>query len=64
MAYFDVKEIVFKLKKGGSTMTSSYRGSFGFKRPQSEFEAQKMAMEYLAKKYPGYEVVDLKITYH
>ena len=41
MTYFDVKEIVFKLKKGGSIMTSSYRGSFGFKRPQSEFELQK-----------------------
>jgi hypothetical protein len=63
MKYFDVKEIVFKLKKGGSTTASSYSGGFGFKRPQSEFEAQKMAIEFLAKKYPGYEVIDLKITY-
>lgn len=63
MAYFDVKEIKFKIKKGGSTMTSSYRGSFGFKRPTSEYEAKKMAEEWILKKYPGYEIVDLKIEF-
>ena len=41
MAYYDVKEIKFKLRRGGSTTQSSYSGSLGFKRPQSEFEAKK-----------------------
>lgn len=63
MAYYDVKEIKFKLRRGGSTTQSSYSGSLGFKRPQSEFEAQKMAQEWIAKKYPGWDIVDLKITY-
>ena len=43
MPYRDVKKITFKIKRGGSTMTSSYSGSLGFKRPQSETEARQMA---------------------
>lgn len=63
MASFDFKEIKFKIKKGGFTMNSSYKGSLGFKRPTSEYEAKKMAEEWIAKKYPGYEIVDLKIEF-
>ncbi len=63
MAYYDIKEIKFKLKQGGSTMQSSYSGSFETKRPQSEFEAQQQAMRWLAKKYPKWDVVDLKISF-
>jgi hypothetical protein len=63
MANYYVKKIEFKLKRGGSTMTSSYGGSLGFKTPQSEFEAQKMAQEWIHKHYKDYEIVDLKIQY-
>lgn len=61
--YYDIKEIKFKLKQGGATMSSSYCGSVGFKRPQSQFEAQQMALEWLKRKYPNHEVVDLQITF-
>lgn len=63
MANYDVKKIEFKLKKGGATMTSAYCGSLGFNRPKSEYEAKKMAEEWLSKRYPGYEIVDLKIDF-
>lgn len=61
MPYRDVKKITFKIKRGGSTMTSSYSGSLGFKRPQSETEARQMAEAWIKKKYPGYDIVDLKV---
>ena len=61
MPYYDIKKITYKIRKGGSTMQSSYSGSLGFKRPQSEYEAKKMAEEWIHKKYPGYEIVDLKV---
>ena len=63
MANYDVKKITFKIKKGGGTMTSNYSGSLGFKRPQSEYEAKKMAEEWILKKYPGYEILDLNIEF-
>lgn len=63
MAYYDIKEIKFAIKSSsGSVMHSSYRGSVGFKRPESQFEAQKMATEWLKKQYPNYEIVDLEVT--
>lgn len=61
MAY-DIKEIKYKIKEGGTTMSSSYSGSIGFKRPGSQFEAEKLALEWLKKKYPKGEVIDLKVT--
>ena len=63
---YAIKEIKFKLKRPGSSiasMSSTYSGSVGFKTPQSEFEAQKMALEWLKRKYPGWEVADLIIVY-
>lgn len=60
---YAIKEIKFKLKKSGSTMLSSYAGSVGSKTPQSQFEAEKMAIEWIKRKYPGWEVADLKITF-
>ncbi len=63
MAYYDIKEIKFKLKQGGTTKQSSYAGSLDLKRPQSEFEAQQQAMRWLARNYPKWEVVDLKISF-
>ena len=61
MPLYDIKKITYKIKKGGSTMQSSYSGSVGFKRPSSEYEARKMAEEWIKKKYPGYDIVDLKV---
>ena len=63
MAFYDIKEIRYTIKQGGGTTRSSYRGSFGFKRPQSQFEAQQIATEWLKKKYPNCEIIDLQITY-
>ncbi len=60
--FYDIKEIKYVLKGKGSTLRSSYQGSIGFKRPQSQFEAEKMALEWLKKKYPNYEVEDLTVT--
>ena len=42
-------------------MRSSYCGSIGFKRPSSQFEANKMAEEWLKKKYPNCEIVNLEV---
>lgn len=61
MPLYDIKKITYKIRKGGSTMQSSYCGSIGFKRPSSEYEAKKMAEEWILKKYPGYEIIDLKV---
>ena len=61
MAYYDIKRITYIIKRGGGTMKSSYCGSVGFKRPQSEYEAKKMAEEWLAKKYPGCVIIELKV---
>ena len=33
MAYYDIKEIKYKIKRGGGTMCSSYCGSVSSKRP-------------------------------
>lgn len=60
---YAIKEIKFKLKRAGSSMSSTYSGSVGSKTPQSEFEAQKMALEWLKRQYPGWEVADLIIVY-
>lgn len=64
MAYYDIKEIKYNIRMSGvgSTMQSSYRGSIGFKRPESQYEAQKMATEWLKKKYPNCEIIDLQVT--
>ena len=64
MAYYDIKRIYFKLHRGGATTTSSYGGSFGFKRPQSEYEAKKMAEEWILKQYPGATILDLRIEFY
>lgn len=61
MPLYDIKKITYKIKKGGSTMRSSHAGSIGFKRPSSEYEAKKMAEEWIKKKYPGYEIVELDV---
>ena len=61
MPFYDIKKITFKIKKGGSVMKSSYCGSIGFKRPQNQYEAQRMAEEWLHKKYPGYEIIELEV---
>lgn len=63
MAYFDIKEIKYKIKHNGGTMQTRYGGSFGFKRPTSQFEAQKIATDWIMKKYPGCTILDLQITY-
>ena len=63
MSYYDVKEIKFKLKRGSSTTSSSFRGSLSSRRPKTEYEAKKQAEEYLTKRYPGWEIVDLKIEF-
>lgn len=63
MAYYDIKEIKYKIKmQGGGTMSSSYSGSIGFKKPESQFEAQQMASDWLKKKYPNCEIIDLQVT--
>ena len=59
--YYDFKEIKFKIRRGGGIMASSYSGSIGFKRPTSQFEANKMAEEWLKQKYPGCEILDLQV---
>lgn len=63
MAYYDIKEIKYKIKRGGGTMCSSYFGSVSSKRPQSQFEAQQQATEWLKKQYPNCEIIDLQITF-
>ncbi len=63
MAFYDIKEIKFKLKQGGTTTQGNYSGSFESKRPQSEYEAQQQAIRWLEKKYPRWDIVDLKISY-
>lgn len=63
MAYYDIKEIKYKIKRGGGIMCSSYRGSVSSKRPQSQFEAQQQATEWLKKQYPNCEIIDLQITF-
>ena len=50
MAYYDIKEIKYKIKRGGGTMCSSYCGSVSSKRPQSQFEAQQQN-QYLRCNY-------------
>lgn len=45
-------------------MTTSFSNpSLGFKRPTSEFEAQKMCTEFIMKKYPKCTILDMKIEY-
>ena len=62
MAYFDFKKIEFTIKNnGGGTMRSSYCGSLGFKRPESEYEAKKIAEEWILKRYPNSTIIDLKV---
>lgn len=61
MAYYDIKEIKYTIKQGGATTRSSYCGSIGFKRPSSQFEANKMAEEWLKKKYPNCEIINLEV---
>lgn len=63
MAYYDIKEIKYKIKRGGGTMCSSYCGSVSSKRPQSQFEAQQQATEWLKKQYPNCEIIDLQIAF-
>lgn len=63
MKYYDIKSFKYKIKKGGSSMTSSYNNSPCGKRPQSQFEAQKQCEEWLKKNKPGWDIVDIEITY-
>lgn len=63
MAHYDIKSFTYKIKKGSSQTKSSYAGSVGFKRPQSEYEAKKMCEEWLKKKYPGWEISELDIKF-
>ena len=60
--YYDIKKVTWKIKYGGVTTTGSYNGNVGgFTRPQSEYEAQKIAETWLLKKFPGAEIIDLKV---
>ncbi len=63
MASFYVKKFSYKLKNGGRTMVSSYGGNVGGKVAQTEYEAKKQCEDWIHKKYPGWEIVDLKIEF-
>ena len=64
MQYYDVKKLTVRIKQGGGTMNTNFSNpSLGFKRPQSEFEAQKMCTEFIMKKYPNCTILDMKIEY-
>ena len=63
MQYYDVKELTVKIKNAGTMTTSFSNPSLGFKRPISEFEAQKMCTEFIMKKYPKCTILDMKIEY-
>lgn len=62
MEKYDIKEIKYKIKDGG-TFSSSYSGSISPKSPQSEYEAKKIAEEWLRKKYPKGTIIDLQIIF-
>ena len=61
MPFYSIKEIHYTIVNGGGRTTSSYYGSIGFKNPSSQFEADKMAEEWLKKKYPNGKIIDLKV---
>ncbi len=63
MHYYDVKKLTVKIKTGGTSTVNFSNPSLGFKRPQSEFEAQKMCTDFIMKKYPKCTIIDMKIEY-
>ena len=63
MQYYDVKKLRVKIKDAGTTVVNFSHPSLGFKRPQSEFEAQKMCTEFIMKKYHKCTILDMKIEY-
>ncbi|MBE7088596.1 MAG: hypothetical protein E7370_03635 [Clostridiales bacterium] len=62
MPYYDIKKVEFTIKQGSGTLKSSCGSIGGFKRPSSQFEANKMAEEWLKKRYPNCTIIDLKVT--
>lgn len=62
MSNFYVGSVKVKLRKGGSTMTTSFTPPLG-KSFRTEYEAQKAVEQYIAKRYPGYDIADMSISY-
>lgn len=62
MPTYHVKQIKYKIRKGGGTMISSSGVSFA-RTPRSEYEAQKMAEDWIMKKHPGCTILELEVIF-
>ena len=61
MPYRDFSKITFKIKRGGSTMTSSYCGEvWDLRNPRTRRRPARWSRPE-SKKYPGYDIVDLEV---
>ena len=62
--FYDFKEIKYTVRQeGGGLVKGTFTGNIGFRRPQSQAEAEKMATEWLQnKKHPNCEVIELEVT--
>ena len=60
--FYDFKEIKYTIRQdGGGLVKGTYTGNIGFRRPQSQEEANKMAIAWLQKRYPNCEVLEIDI---
>ena len=62
MSLYNVGNVKVKLRKGSSSTSTSFTPPLG-KSFRTENKEKKAVEQYIAKRYPGWDIVDLDISY-